>query len=100
MKRCQALGAATLLAMMAAGLQAQPQGQPAGEHEGQAGHHRGPPPEALDACKGLQAGADCSFTGRGRTVSGSCFAPEGKPLACRPKDRGERPPGSASAPRR
>lgn len=104
MKRWHARGAAILLAMMTAGLQAQPQGQPPGEHEGQGGHHRGPPPEALAACKGLQAGADCSFTGRERTVSGSCFAPPDRPLACRPKDGGKHPPegplDANAAPRR
>jgi hypothetical protein len=67
-------------------------------------HRRGPPPEAVAACKGKAADAVCSFTGReGQTLNGTCFAPppraEGadkagapeRPPACRP-DRGSRPP--------
>lgn len=59
------------------------------------GAHRKPPPEARDACKSLQSGQDCSFTSPQGVVKGSCFAPEGKPLACRPKNapNGERPDG-------
>ncbi|MBS0321287.1 MAG: hypothetical protein JSR18_12145 [Proteobacteria bacterium] len=47
-------------------------------------HHRGPPPEALAACQSLAAGNACSFTLGERTLSGACYAPEGRPLACRP----------------
>lgn len=54
-----------------------------------------PPPEALDACKALKAGQDCSFTSPRGAVKGSCFAPEGKPLACRPKHA---PDGAPPAP--
>ena len=63
---------------------------------------RPPPPESLQACASLAAGAACEFkTPRGNTMKGSCWAPEGKPLACKPKDRpydkpgmqGERPSG-------
>jgi hypothetical protein len=67
----------------------------------QGGEHRQPPAEALAACKALTSGAACSFTGPRRSVTGSCFAPEGKPLACRPKD-GERQrgkPDSSPAPK-
>ena len=49
------------------------------------GGHRGPPPEALVACKSLAAGAACGFSGERGSMKGSCWAPEGKPLACRPK---------------
>ena len=56
--------------------------------------HRPPPPEALDACKGLKAGATCSFEDpEGNEVAGKCFTPEAsKPLACRPDQppKGER----------
>lgn len=45
-----------------------------------------PPAEALAACKTLKAGDACSFTGDRGAESGSCWAPEGLPLACRPKD--------------
>lgn len=47
-----------------------------------------PPPESLQACASLGAGAACEFkTPRGDTMKGTCWAPEGKPLACKPKDR-------------
>ncbi|AWI81113.1 MAG: hypothetical protein CVU19_08585 [Betaproteobacteria bacterium HGW-Betaproteobacteria-13] len=60
----------------------------------QQGGPRKPPQEALDACKSLSNGADCSFNAPSGTVSGTCAAPEGKPLACRPADapdEGSRP---------
>jgi len=84
------------LLLAAAGASAQPQGGPP-----PGGEHRGPPPEALAACKMAKAGADCSFTHESRTVKGSCWAPEGRPLACRPANMGDRPPPpGASAPKR
>lgn len=66
--------------------------------------HRGPPPEALAACKTLAAGAACTFTGPKGAQTGNCFAPEGKPLACRPKhgpeehggQGGQKPPKPAN----
>ena len=49
------------------------------------GGGRGPPPEAIAACEGKQAGDACSFEGRRGAEEGSCFAPrEDLPLACRP----------------
>lgn len=55
------------------------------------GERRGPPPEALAACEGKSAGDPCSFSGpRGDKPQGTCFAPEGKPLACRPSQAPER----------
>jgi hypothetical protein len=77
---------------------AQPTGAPPA-HGGQAQQqHRGPPPEALAACKALKGGQDCSFTSPHGAVKGSCFAPEGKPLACRPKDApGQTPPQTPPA---
>lgn len=50
------------------------------------GDRRGPPAEALAACKTLKSGDACSFTADRGEASGSCWAPEGRPLACRPKD--------------
>ena len=50
------------------------------------GSPRKPPIEAVEACKSLSSGQDCNFTTKERTVKGSCWAPESKPLACRPKD--------------
>jgi len=84
------------LLLAAFGASAQPQGgpPPGAPPEG----HRGPPPEALAACKAAKAGADCSFTHESRALKGSCWAPEGRPLACRPK--GAPPPPGGSAPRR
>lgn len=53
-----------------------------------------PPPESLQACASLAAGAACEFkTPRGNTMKGTCWAPEGKPLACKPKDRPHDKPG-------
>ncbi|OYY89391.1 MAG: hypothetical protein B7Y45_12325 [Sphingomonas sp. 28-66-16] len=43
-----------------------------------------PPEAALDACRALAAGARCSFAGRDGAMTGSCFAPPGRPPACRP----------------
>lgn len=70
-------------------LWAQPSGAPPsnnGNQQQQPPQHRGPPQEALDACKALKSGQDCNFTSPRGAVKGSCFAPEGRPLACRPKD--------------
>lgn len=67
--------------------------QPAG------GAPQGPPPEALAACKALTSGAVCSFVGLRGAVTGTCAAPQGKDLACRPKDAPP-PGGAASGPRR
>jgi hypothetical protein len=55
-----------------------------------------PPAEALDACKTLGSGQECSFTSPHGTVKGACWAPEGKPLACKPKDP---PTGNPNAPK-
>ena len=70
---------------------ARPQGKPqagqGGEQQGEPKEHRhGPPPEALQACKSLAAGAACGFTGQRGAMKGQCWAPQGKPLACRPAD--------------
>ena len=61
--------------------------------EGQ-GDPRKPPQEALDACKSLSAGQECRFSSQHGIVKGSCWAPEGKPLACKPTDA----PADGSAP--
>ena len=81
--------ASLFLAFGATAQQAQNNGAPPKPPEGGQGQgpdgHRGPPPEALGACKSLAAGAACSFTSPRGPETGTCFAPEGKPLACRPK---------------
>lgn len=77
--RAGLLSALTLSASM---LCAQPSGAPPADGQ----QPRKPPQEALDACKALKAGQDCNFTSPRGAVKGSCFAPEGKPLACRPKN--------------
>ena len=57
--------------------------------------HRGPPAEALAACKSLAAGAACSFTSPHGAETGTCGAPEGKPQACRPAHGGKPPEHAA-----
>mgnify|MGYP000538265264 FL=1 len=87
------------LAFASSALFAQPSGAPpaGGSQQQRPDEHRGPPPQALDACKALKSGQDCSFTSPHGTVKGSCFAPKGRPLACRPKDG---PNGPSAAPRK
>lgn len=60
-----------------------------GQGQGQEQHQRhqppaGPPPEALEACKGKTAGATTTLkTPDGRTISGSCqlvFRPDRPPM--------------------
>jgi hypothetical protein len=81
----QALKFASVAAVLAiAGLwagNAAAQPKEAGDAEGP---RRGPPPEALAACKSLAAGKECTVTLGSNTIQGTCWAPEGKPLACRP----------------
>jgi hypothetical protein len=60
------------------------------------GGPRKPPAEALDACKSSSSGQECSFTSQQGTAKGTCWAPEGKPLACKPK---EGPPGNSNSPK-
>lgn len=72
---------AALLCYAALAQQNGPPKPPDGESSGT---HRGPPPEALAACKSLASGAACSMTTPRGTLSGTCGGPEGKPLACRP----------------
>ncbi len=82
------------LALTASVLCAQPSGAPPADGQ----QPRKPPQEALDVCKALKAGQDCSFTSPQGAVKGSCFAPEGRPLACRPKDApGGTPPQAPPA---
>lgn len=55
--------------------------------EGGRGRHHGPPPQALEACKGLSANAACTVSFGDKSVTGTCAA--GGPsneLACRPAD--------------
>ena len=59
-------------------------GQANGQAAGQEPPRHGPPAEALAACKTLASGAACAFKSPRGAKTGSCFAPEGKPLACRP----------------
>lgn len=57
--------------------------------------HRVPPPEAIAACQGKEAGAECSFTHKERTIQGTCFAhASDKPLACRPSKAPAAPPAA------
>jgi hypothetical protein len=61
-----------------------------------AGGPRKPPAEALEACKSVSSGQDCSFSSPQGAVKGTCWAPEGKPLACKPKDA---PTGNPNSPK-
>ncbi len=71
--------------------------RPAGGPDGQGpqGQQRPPrPPQAaIDACQNLSSGASCSFTLEGQTLTGTCRAPQGKPLACMPDHMPPRPQG-------
>lgn len=73
-----------------AGVGPNEQGGPGGGQQ----QHRNPPPEALEACKTFKAGQSCSFTSPRGAEQGTCFAPEGKSLACRPNNA----PGNAGGP--
>jgi hypothetical protein len=46
----------------------------------------------------LSSGTQCGFSNDRGTVTGTCWAPEGKPLACRPTTPppGDSPPPSKS----
>lgn len=49
--------------------------------------HRGPPPEAIEACAELALDAACSFSGRRGDVEGTCIVPrdQEEQLACKPE---------------
>ena len=88
-RRPQSLRAVALALMFCAGAAlAQPKLDDTKE-----GPRRGPPPEALDACKALKAGDPCSFTGKRGAVSGTCMSPPDRPLACRDKNAPPPPDG-------
>ena len=64
-------------------------------------HHRGPPEEALLACKGLTANDVCSFAGRNdELIHGVCSTPPNPvdevTLACKPDNMPE--PGTMEPP--
>jgi hypothetical protein len=82
--------------------QDRPQGEQQAEQQGEQRGERphGPPPESFAACKTLAAGAACSFTNPRGSFTGTCVAPEGKPLGCRPSNAPPPPSGSASRPAR
>ena len=59
--------------------------------KGQRDGRRGPPQVALDACVTKVARDACSFTGRNEEeLSGICFAPAERDLACRPEGHDRR----------
>lgn len=82
------LAALTISSSMLFAQPAQGSGQGGGQGNGQGNGPGQPPAEALQACKSLSSGQDCSFTGNRGAVTGTCWAPEGKPLACKLKDAG------------
>lgn len=67
------------------------QQDPSGNGEGE---RRGPTEEMLKVCVSKSAGDSCSATGpQGRQYQGTCFAPQGRPLACRPSQGGRQEGG-------
>lgn len=86
------MAALIALALAAGTADAQPQGQ------SQDGQRRGPPPQAIDACKSLKTGDACSFTGPHGDMQGTCFAPPDKALACRPANAPQGPNGGRERP--
>jgi hypothetical protein len=80
----------TTLIMMSAAQADAPQGSSG------AGQQQGPPREAIAACANSSSGAQCSFTNDRGSVSGTCWAPEGKPLACKPAGN---PPSGSTPPK-
>ena len=92
------------LVLLSAGAQAQSQGGTSSYPRPEGGNppppgHRGPPPEAVAACKSLAANAACSFvTPRHETLQGTCRkVPEGT-LACVPHDMPRREGGPDGGP--
>ena len=70
------------------------------EQIGPSGRQPPPPPEeAIAACQSLQAGAACSFSIGDRQITCACGAPEGRPLACRPKNAPAAHGGETSKPK-
>ncbi len=55
----------------------------------------GPPPEAIAACRGKASNDVCQANLQGGTIQGLCWAPTGRPLACRPRNA---PPGPRQGP--
>lgn len=51
-----------------------------------AGPRPPPPAEALEACRVAASGDACTFTAPHGAVAGTCWAPPGKPLACKPAE--------------
>ncbi len=81
----------TLTTLLIAGVPHSAMSQPPSD----AGQHPGPPREAIAACKSLASGAQCSFSADRGSLTGTCWAPEGKPLACKPAGN---PPGRSTPP--
>jgi hypothetical protein len=89
------LAAALVMAPpLAAFAQGPDNGGPPSDSSGQG--HRGPPPEAIAACKGKAVGTQASFTDRsGRTVTGACTQ-MGDVVAVPPPHGGHGPQDAAS----
>ena len=62
--------------------------------QGQRDGRRGPPQVALDACVAKVAGDACTFNGRNNEeLTGTCFEPGERELACRPEGHDRRQGG-------
>jgi hypothetical protein len=92
---CLALAATACVDETSADSQASTVGSGSGNHQGPC---RPPPQEALDACAGAVADADCAFDVDGHHVEGTCrTGPDGNgPLACAP-DHPPPPPEAIDA---
>lgn len=90
---------ATVALMLAAPLAALAQPDDNGPPPDREGHRRGPPPEAIAACRGKAIGTQASFTDReGRTLTGACVQMDDVVAIAPPHRPGERG-APASAPR-
>jgi len=94
MRQRRLVAALTLYAMATLAIAQTNSPSEGGNGQGAGEHRHGPPPAAIDACKGKTSGATCSFIGHeNKSRTGTCFAPPSGnvPLACRPeRGSGER----------
>ncbi len=86
-----------LAALLATGIaHADPGSSQGMNNENQDAERRGPPRVAVEACANAVQGDACTFEGRrGESLQGTCWAPQDKPLACRPE--GAPPPRDSGA---
>ena len=101
MKQTSHLSIALVVLCAAAGVHAQSQAPSANQQAASAPQadaaRRGPPPEAIAACKTLKTDQACTFASPKGTEKGTCAQRDSSgPLACRPERRPP-PPESLAA---